>query len=136
MAKTKVEFVCRECGASHHQWAGQCLECKAWNTLEEIVISQATASKPDSLKDLPASKVQNLTEVKSQNKDRLSTGLSELDRTLGGGLVDGSVVLIGGDPGIGKSTLILQALATLNKANTTLYVSGEESAEQIGRAHV
>ena len=80
------------------------LECKAWNTLEEIVISQATASKPDSLKDLPASKVQNLTEVKSQNKDRLSTGLSELDRTLGGGLVDGSVVLIGGDPGIGKST--------------------------------
>ena len=136
MAKTKVEFVCRECGASHHQWAGQCLECKAWNTLEEIVISQATASKPDSLKDLPASKVQNLTEVKSQNKDRLSTGLSELDRTLGGGLVDGSVVLIGGDPGIGKSTLILQALATLNKANTTLYVSGEESAEQVSERAV
>ena len=136
MAKTKVEFVCRECGASHHQWAGQCLECKAWNTLEEIVISQATASKPDSLKDLPSSKVQNLTEVKSQNKDRLSTGLSELDRTLGGGLVDGSVVLIGGDPGIGKSTLILQALATLNKANTTLYVSGEESAEQVSERAV
>ena len=104
MAKTKVEFVCRECGASHHQWAGQCLDCKEWNTLEEIVISQATSSKPESLKDLPASKVQNLTEIKAQNKDRLSTGLSELDRTLGGGLVDGSVVLIGGDPGIGKST--------------------------------
>ena len=131
MAKTKVEFVCRECGASHHQWAGQCLDCKSWNTLEEVVVSQATASKPESLKDLPASKVQNLTEVKSQNKDRLSTGLSELDRTLGGGLVDGSVVLIGGDPGIGKSTLILQALATLNRSNTTLYVSGEESAEQV-----
>ncbi len=112
MAKTKVEFVCRECGASHHQWAGQCLDCKEWNTLEEIVMSKATSSKPDSLKDLPASKVQSLTEVKSQNKDRLSTGLTELDRTLGGGLVDGSVVLIGGDPGIGKSTLILQALAT------------------------
>ena len=131
MAKTKVEFVCRECGASHHQWAGQCLDCKEWNTLEEIVLSTATSSKPESLKDLPASKVQSLSEVKAQNKDRLSTGLSELDRTLGGGLVDGSVVLIGGDPGIGKSTLILQALATLNSDNTTLYVSGEESAEQV-----
>ena len=131
MAKTKVEFVCQECGASHHQWAGQCLDCKEWNTLEEIVLSTATSSKPESLKDLPASKVQSLSEVKAQNKDRLSTGLSELDRTLGGGLVDGSVVLIGGDPGIGKSTLILQALATLNSDNTTLYVSGEESAEQV-----
>ena len=136
MAKTKVEFVCRECGASHHQWAGQCLDCKAWNTLEEVVISQATASKPESLKDLPASKVQHLSEIKSQNKDRLSTGLTELDRTLGGGLVDGSVVLIGGDPGIGKSTLILQALSTLNNTNTTLYVSGEESAEQVSERAV
>ena len=131
MAKTKIEFVCRECGASHHQWVGQCLDCKEWNTLEEIVISQTTSSKSEILKDLPASKVQNLSEITTQNKERLSTGLSELDRTLGGGLVDGSVVLIGGDPGIGKSTLILQALAVINKANTTLYVSGEESAEQV-----
>ena len=68
MAKTKIEFVCRECGSSHHQWAGQCLDCKEWNTLEEVVISQATSSKPESLKDLPASKVQNLSEIKSQNK--------------------------------------------------------------------
>ena len=131
MAKTKIEFVCRECGSSHHQWAGQCLDCKEWNTLEEVVISQATSSKPESLKDLPASKLQNLSEIKSQNKNRLSTGLTELDRTLGGGLVDGSVVLIGGDPGIGKSTLILQALAAINASSTTLYVSGEESAEQV-----
>ena len=131
MAKTKIEFVCRECGSSHHQWAGQCLDCKEWNTLEEVVISQVTSSKPESLKDLPASKVQNLSEIKSQNNNRLSTGLSELDRTLGGGLVDGSVVLIGGDPGIGKSTLILQAIAAINASNTTLYVSGEESAEQV-----
>ncbi len=131
MAKTKIEFVCRDCGSSHHQWAGQCLDCKEWNTLEEVVISQATSSKPESLKDLPASKVQNLSEIKSQNNHRLSTGLSELDRTLGGGLVDGSVVLIGGDPGIGKSTLILQAIAAINTSNTTLYVSGEESAEQV-----
>jgi len=135
MAKTKIEFVCRECGASHYQWAGQCLECKAWNTLEEVVISQVTSSRPESLKDLPASKVQNLSEITSENKKRLTTGLSELDRTLGGGLVDGSVVLIGGDPGIGKSTLILQALAAINQSNATLYVSGEESAEQVsGRA--
>jgi len=131
MAKTKIEFVCRDCGSSHHQWAGQCLDCKEWNTLEEVVISQATSSKPESLKDLPSSKVQNLSEIKSQNNHRLSTGLSELDRTLGGGLVDGSVVLIGGDPGIGKSTLILQAIAAINASNTTLYVSGEESAEQV-----
>jgi len=131
MAKTKIEFVCRECGASHYQWAGQCLECKAWNTLEEVVISQVTSSRPESLKDLPASKVQNLSEITSENKKRLTTGLSELDRTLGGGLVDGSVVLIGGDPGIGKSTLILQALAAINRSNATLYVSGEESAEQV-----
>jgi DNA repair protein RadA/Sms len=131
MAKTKIEFVCRECGASHYQWAGQCLDCKEWNTLEEIVISQAASSKSEILKDLPASKVQNLSEITTQNKERLSTGLSELDRTLGGGLVDGSVVLIGGDPGIGKSTLILQALAVINTSNTTLYVSGEESAEQV-----
>ena len=131
MAKTKIEFVCRECGASHHQWAGQCLDCKEWNTLEEIVISQTTSSKSEILKGLPASKVQNLSEITTQNKERLSTGLSELDRTLGGGLVDGSVVLIGGDPGIGKSTLILQALAVINTTNSTLYVSGEESAEQV-----
>ena len=131
MAKTKIEFVCRECGSSHHQWAGQCLDCKEWNTLEEVIISQATSSKPESLKDLPSSKVQNLSEIKSQNNHRLSTGLSELDRTLGGGLVDGSVVLIGGDPGIGKSTLILQAIAAINASSTTLYVSGEESAEQV-----
>ena len=131
MPKTKIEFVCRECGASHHQWVGQCLECKAWNTLEEIVVSQVTSSKPESLKDLPASKVKNLSEITTENNKRLTTGLSELDRTLGGGLVDGSVVLIGGDPGIGKSTLILQALAAINQSDTTLYVSGEESAEQV-----
>ncbi|CAB9538484.1 DNA repair protein RadA [uncultured Gammaproteobacteria bacterium] len=131
MAKTKLEFVCRECGVAHPQWAGQCLECKAWNTLEEVVVSQVTASKPASLQDLPPSKVQRLSEIKTESKPRLTTGLTELDRTLGGGLVDGSVVLIGGDPGIGKSTLILQAMSVINKNNTALYVSGEESAQQV-----
>jgi len=131
MAKTKVEFVCSNCGATHYQWAGQCLECKEWNALEEVFVVPSKASQSESLKDLPPSKVQSLNEVKTQTSFRLSTGLSELDRTLGGGLVEGSVVLIGGDPGIGKSTLILQALASINANENTLYVSGEESAQQI-----
>ena len=131
MAKTKVEFVCANCGATHYQWAGQCLECKEWNTLEEVFVTSSKATLSESLKDLPPSKVQSLNKIKSQANIRLSTGLSELDRTLGGGLVEGSVVLIGGDPGIGKSTLILQALASINSFENTLYVSGEESAQQI-----
>ena len=131
MAKTKVEFVCRDCGASHPQWAGQCAECKAWNTLEELVLTPDTPGKSAILKELPPAKIQTLSEVNSEQKHRLSTGLSELDRTLGGGLVDGSVVLIGGDPGIGKSTLILQAVVSINQQHTTLYVSGEESAQQV-----
>lgn len=131
MAKAKIEFVCTSCGATHYQWAGQCLECKEWNTLEEVFVAPAKTSQSESLKDLPPSKVQSLNEVKTLESVRLSTGLSELDRTLGGGLVEGSVVLIGGDPGIGKSTLILQALASINTSENTLYVSGEESAQQI-----
>jgi len=131
MAKTKVEFVCSNCGATHYQWAGQCLECKEWNALEEVFVVPSKASQSESLKDLPPSKVLSLNEVKTQTSVRFSTGLSELDRTLGGGLVEGSVVLIGGDPGIGKSTLILQALASINANENTLYVSGEESAQQI-----
>ena len=131
MAKTKVEFVCANCGATHYQWAGQCLECKEWNTLEEVFVTPSKAILSESLKDLPPSKVQSLNKVKTQANIRLSPGLSELDRTLGGGLVEGSVVLIGGDPGIGKSTLILQALASINSFENTLYVSGEESAQQI-----
>jgi len=136
MAKTKVEYVCANCGASHYQWVGQCLECKEWNTLEEVFVTPTKAAKSEALRDLPASKVQMLNEVSAQSNRRLSTGLSELDRTLGGGLVEGSVVLIGGDPGIGKSTLILQALAFINTSENTLYISGEESAQQISeRAH-
>ena len=136
MAKTKVEYVCANCGASHLQWVGQCLECKEWNNLEEEFVTPTKAVKSEALRDLPASKVQMLNEVSAQSNRRLSTGLSELDRTLGGGLVEGSVVLIGGDPGIGKSTLILQALAFINTSENTLYISGEESAQQISeRAH-
>lgn len=136
MTKTKLEFICRECGATHPQWVGRCLECKSWNTLEEVVITKNSNSKPESLQGLPPSKVQKLSDIKSENKHRLSTGLSELDRTLGGGLVDGCVVLIGGDPGIGKSTLILQVMAAINKTHIALYISGEESAQQVSERAV
>lgn len=136
MAKTKLEFICRECSAIHPQWAGQCLECKSWNTLEEVVITKNSSSESEILQNLPPSKIQKLSDIKSENKHRLSTGFSELDHTLGGGLVDGCVVLIGGDPGIGKSTLILQAMTAINKTYTALYVSGEESAQQVSERAV
>lgn len=131
MPKAHKEFVCRECGSAHHQWAGQCQDCKAWNTLDEIIISKKSGQKSAVLDDLPESKIERLSNVSLNNKNRSSSGFSELDRTLGGGFVDGSVVLIGGDPGIGKSTLILQVLENLNHHSGALYVSGEESAEQI-----
>ncbi len=136
MVKTRSEFVCGKCGATHPQWAGRCLDCKSWNTLEKVVITTNPSFKTKILQNLPPSKVQKLSDIKSENKYRLSTGLSELDRTLGGGLVDGCVVLIGGDPGIGKSTLILQAMATISKTHTALYVSGEESAQQVNERAV
>jgi DNA repair protein RadA/Sms len=113
-----------------------CVSCAAQSPLEEMVVSKANASKPEILQDLPPSKVQKLSDIKSENTVRLTTGLSELDRTLGGGLVDGSVILIGGDPGIGKSTLILQAMAAINKEHTALYISGEESAQQVSERAV
>ncbi len=131
MSKNKLEFICRECGAAHPQWVGRCLECQTWNTLEKVLTSKISTSKLESLQDLPYSRVQKLSDIKFENKERITTGLGELDRTLGGGLVDGCVVLIGGDPGIGKSTLILQAMAEINKEHSALYVSGEESSQQV-----
>jgi len=137
MSKDKIQFVCIDCGANHLKWMGQCSECGAWNTLKEFKetplkqsISQSpsktaiTAFKPN---------VESLQEVKEMITKRQSTGISEFDRTLGGGLVDGSVLLLGGDPGIGKSTLILQILANLAKKQSVLYVSGEESKSQISQ---
>ena len=129
MAKIKKEFVCNQCGVAHLQWAGQCLECKAWNSLEQIITDNA--SPINCLPNFAQSSVQKLGDISQEDHQRISTGLSELDRTLGGGLVVGSVVLIGGDPGIGKSTLILQCLANINQHQTTLYISGEESQAQI-----
>ncbi len=130
MAKTKKQFVCNQCGVTHLQWSGQCVDCKAWNSLESITTLQNKTSSSflPNFKDIG---VKPLAQILQQNYIRISTGLSELDKTLGGGLVVGSVVLIGGDPGIGKSTLILQTLAHISKNKTTLYISGEESLEQI-----
>ena len=136
MAKIKRVYSCKECGAQTPQWAGQCGECGGWNSLTEEIqtpsspTSQATISRHASYAGEQKGQVQTLSEVTSEQAVRWTTGLPELDRVLGGGLVTGSVVLIGGDPGIGKSTLLLQAMALMAKSSG-LYVSGEESLQQI-----
>lgn len=133
MAKIKTIFSCTECGAQSPKWAGQCPDCGAWNTLVEGVENQAKTSGRNAVYAslAPTAQVQSLTDIKPRENDRINTGSAELDRVLGGGLVPGSVVLIGGDPGVGKSTLLLQALADINARTPVLYVSGEESAEQL-----
>ena len=137
MAKLKSSYVCRECGGISPRWGGQCPDCQAWNTLEETVAAPPVSARLRAGYTGSASaNVADLGSVQRQNDTRLSTCSGELDRVLGGGLVTGSVVLIGGDPGIGKSTLLLQTLALLAaKKVRVLYVSGEESVSQIkGRA--
>jgi DNA repair protein RadA/Sms len=130
MAKVKTIYSCTECGATSPKWQGQCPGCNEWNTLVETVAEKApTNSRFESL--APTAKLQNLSEIEAREVERIATGIGEFDRALGGGLVNGGVVLIGGDPGIGKSTLLLQALAHLSLANKVLYVSGEESGEQV-----
>ncbi|MEO6269017.1 MAG: DNA repair protein RadA [Lautropia sp.] len=125
----KSQYVCRECSASFAKWQGQCPACNAWNTLDETKNERPPASRFES----PAapSTVEFLSSVTVESSPRLPTGLEEFDRVLGGGMVPGSVVLIGGDPGIGKSTLLLQALASLSRTHPVLYVSGEESLAQV-----
>ncbi|MDQ3259985.1 MAG: AAA family ATPase, partial [Pseudomonadota bacterium] len=130
MAKTKSLFTCTECGGQTLRWQGQCPHCSSWNTLVETLAE--TTSKGNRFSALAASGgVQLLSEIKAEAIPRMSTGIAELDRVLGGGMVPGGVVLIGGDPGIGKSTLLLQALAHMGATQSTLYVSGEESLQQI-----
>src|SRR5574343_2012241 len=125
MAKVKSIYSCTECGATSPKWQGHCPGCNDWNTLVETVAEKATPnSRFESL--APAAKLQNLSEIEAREAERIPTGIGEFDRALGGGLVAGGVVLIGGDPGIGKSTLLLQALAALSAATSVLYVSGEE----------
>ncbi|BEI36839.1 DNA repair protein RadA [Polynucleobacter sp. HIN7] len=129
MAKTKTLYVCQACGGSSPKWQGQCPACDAWNTLEESLAETANHRFQGLAKSIPR---QKLVSIEAQDSPRLPTGITELDRVLGGGLVAGGVVLLGGDPGIGKSTLLLQALAELSMQGIdVLYSSGEESAAQI-----
>ncbi|WJF89227.1 DNA repair protein RadA [Paraburkholderia bonniea] len=129
MAKLKTLYTCSECGAQAPKWQGQCAACEAWNTLVEGVAESPVAHRFQSLAKTAA--VQRLADIEASDVPRFSTGVSEFDRVLGGGLVAGGVVLIGGDPGIGKSTLLLQALGEIAHERRTLYISGEESAAQI-----
>jgi len=132
VAKTKTQFYCNACGSELSKWAGQCPDCKAWNTVEEF--RQAAITGVPRMSGFAGSTNQQVTElsaVSDQKVTRISVGINELDRVLGGGIVPGSVVLIGGDPGIGKSTLLLQVLAGLMGQLKCLYVSGEESLQQI-----
>jgi DNA repair protein RadA/Sms len=129
----KLSYVCTQCGATQAKWSGQCGDCGAWNSLEETVSVSAGKHGRDGgyAGTVAEGRIRRLAEVEQGRIDRIATGMTELDRVLGGGLVPGSVVLIGGDPGIGKSTLLTQALASLSAQLEALYVSGEESAEQI-----
>jgi len=129
VAKTRTQFVCSECGGTSPRWQGQCPQCNAWNTLSEARVETGANRRYTSLASVTP--VQSLAKIEAREVPRTSTGIDEFDRVLGGGLVEGGVVLIGGDPGIGKSTLLLQALAAMSTANRVLYVSGEESAGQI-----
>lgn len=134
--KNRTIYACTECGAQASKWSGQCGDCGAWNTLQETLVVTPTAKsgiKPAGYAGtVSVAEVRILADVNALEELRQSCGNAELDRVLGGGLVNGSVTLIGGDPGIGKSTLLLQVLAELAGRNRTLYVSGEESPQQIG----
>lgn len=138
MAKPRTVYACSACGAQAPKWSGQCAECGAWNTLSETVIPVASVRniKSGNFAGSESEIIQSLQDVAPNDVQRVSTGLSEFDRVLGGGLVPGSVTLIGGDPGIGKSTLLLQAIVNLTVDNPTLYITGEESLQQVSmRAH-
>ena len=135
MAKAKTQFVCSECGSVSSRWMGQCPDCKAWNTLVESAVETAGVNRMSQTVNHKAlaqtAPVLSLADIEATDVPRFGTGIEEFDRVLGGGLVAGGVVLIGGDPGIGKSTLLLQALANMSHHKRVLYVSGEESGAQI-----
>ncbi len=128
MAKQKSVYSCTECGGQTLKWQGQCPHCQAWNTLVESIAEKLT-SRFSPVSEI--GQVQNLSTIEAREEPRYLTGVEELDRVLGGGMVHGGVVLLGGDPGIGKSTLLLQALSYMSARHPVLYVSGEESAQQV-----
>ena len=132
MSKAKSQYQCTDCGAVASKWNGQCGDCGAWNTLEEaLATSGAKAANPRFEGYAGNSQITSAASVSLRAEARVGTGLSELDRVLGGGLVNGSVTLLGGDPGIGKSTLLVQCLANLSTNYKTLYITGEESLQQV-----
>lgn len=133
MSKAKTQYHCTACGSIHNKWNGQCTDCEAWNTLEESVSIPSAAKKNPRFGGYTGDRaaIQSLSDIKTEENPRTPTSLTELDRVLGGGLVSGSVVLIGGDPGIGKSTILLQTLCELQNTSS-LYVTGEESVQQVG----
>ncbi|MCC5827089.1 MULTISPECIES: DNA repair protein RadA [Alkalimonas] len=133
MAKNKTAYVCNDCGADFMRWQGQCSECGAWNTITEVRLGAAKdkSSRFGGYAGATAAKVLRLDEVDLQDVPRFSSGFTELDRVLGGGIVPGSAVLIGGSPGAGKSTLLLQMMCGLAEQGNALYVTGEESLQQV-----
>lgn len=136
MAKKKTAYVCTDCGSDHSKWQGQCSDCGAWNTLQEFVVSAAkTPSRDASLGGYAGAAgsqgIQRLADVDLAEVPRISSGMQEFDRVLGGGLVPGSAILIGGHPGAGKSTLLLQTMCALAATLPALYVTGEESLQQV-----
>ncbi|UAY78051.1 DNA repair protein RadA [Pasteurella canis] len=136
MAKApKTAYVCNDCGAEFSRWQGQCAACKAWNTISEVrLISASTSSKGDRFSGYAGetrAKIQTLSDISLQETPRFASGFNELDRVLGGGVVLGSAILIGGHPGAGKSTLLLQVMCGLAEKMTALYVTGEESLQQV-----
>ena len=131
MAKTKTVFYCTECGNETPKWQGRCPACGAWNTLEEHTEKPAAPGRAKSAPVGGSRRPQKLSQVDTEGEIRFSTGMGELDRVLGGGAVGGSLVLVGGAPGIGKSTLLLQICSCLCQGRKVLYVSGEESERQL-----
>lgn len=136
MSKRKVAYVCTDCGGEHSKWQGQCSECQQWNTLKEFVVSAAKPSARNQALSgyagaASAQKIQRLADVDLTEMPRIKSGMLEFDRVLGGGLVPGSAILIGGHPGAGKSTLLLQTMCALAESMPALYVTGEESLQQV-----
>ncbi len=129
MAQTKTTYYCQNCGTQYSKWMGQCQTCKQWNTIIEEIVAKKDKKKPEVTKTGISKKIWDLNEIENKDEYRISTGNEELNRVLGGGIVPGSVVLLGGEPGIGKSTLMLQI--ALRLPFNTLYISGEESPKQI-----
>ena len=134
MAKRKTAYVCSDCGAEFPRWQGQCSECKAWNTISEFVVASAksaTRQTTSGYAGQTAAKIETLNAIDLESLPRFSSTFKELDRVLGGGIVPGAAMLIGGSPGAGKSTLLLQVMCQMAKSESALYVTGEESLQQV-----